>query len=1137
MKKITLVVILFCVINLPALSLTDSELIAVRDAFQSRRNSMLSLQAANPYPCDPENPSAWCYMDNALANLYINQNLVQANEAVIDACDYFLANDLGQFFWGADLFLRIYELFNSDSVYFPGRLSSEAEAAMCNVFWQCAKTQSKVANAKISTWELHGSENRDAMELTGWWGAAKVLRKVSPYNTYLYDDGYTAEQHYQAWNNFLKVYFPERAKRGLMVEIASGYSPYTLQLWYNCFDFAEDAELKNLAKGALDLWWADWAQEQINSVRGGSKARLYQDNALLASADSCASMAWYYFGIGNAGSRHPNVMCLATSEYRIPLVVMDIALDVSGRGVYECSSRRLGLFPDGHYPDNDPTTFDYYIDPNGGILKYSYCTPNFIIGTSMLEKRPNNDWAGISSQNRWIGAIFAGHRDSRIVPQCEGLVNGKTYNQYWTVQNKGTLIVQKIEDGLSKQTGNMRVYFSDDLVAVKTESNDWVFINGPTSYAAVRPAWGGYTWDSNDNNWMLFNDELAPAIIDVVQSSDYANNFTSFKNDVLNNSLTIYPGDKIIYEGLRSSGTFTFYTKSNQLPEVDGVPINLKPSYTFKSPFINEDWGSGLVTITKNNRSLELDFRRPSSLWKLDEGSGTVAKDSVAFNDGNVYGSAVWSADGKIDGALYFDGTDDYIDFGNSGSLNGETDFSVMCWVKTDAATEQVLIQQRYASYQGEYVVKLKNTGKVNFFIYNGGYQFNFDSVKTVNDGQWHHVAVTRLGQTGTIYIDGIADASASGEVKSLVSELNVIVGFDKLGNDKYFKGYLDDIRIYTVCLKAADIEGLINAANTLLADIDADGCVNLTDFSVFADSWSVGSSDQVKFSVTSDNSGSTLYAHVLSQITTQAGGPGDFMISAGDMTPSSATRSMINTAFGTSFKWYPIVGRQEMRSSSDMAYLRDYYANNLSGNVNPGPANATETCYSFDAGPVHISVINVYFNGTSDVGTDGDVVAQLRNWLADDLAASDKPWKLVVGHEVAFKRPDDNYGDVINIVALDKYPTNRDLFWQLLQDNKVTAYICGQMHRYSLYQPYENGTYQLNVAESTGYSQYDCFVVVNADSNALTFDVYRSYGASSFSLAYSHTIENIALADINNDGSVDFQDLLKMSKEWLTCI
>ena len=100
-----------------------------------------------------------------------------------------------------------------------------------------------------------------------------------------------------------------------------------------------------------------------------------------------------------------------------------------------------------------------------------------------------------------------------------------------------------------------------------------------------------------------------------------------------------------------------------------------------------------------------------------------------------------------------------------------------------------------------------------------------------------------------------------------------------------------------------------------------------------------------------------------------------------------------------------------------------------------------------------------------------------------------------------------------------------------------MTAYVCGQMHRYSLYQLNQDGTYQLNVAESLGYGTYDCFVVVNANTDTLNFDVYRNFGGSSFNLAHSKTLNKTIPADINSDGSVDFNDLLIMSEEWLLCI
>ena len=42
--------------------------------------------------------------------------------------------------------------------------------------------------------------------------------------------------------------------------------------------------------------------------------------------------------------------------------------------------------------------------------------------------------------------------------------------------------------------------------------------------------------------------------------------------------------------------------------EVNGVPINYSPAKCYDSPFIQGDWGSGVVTIQKGDRKLTLDF-------------------------------------------------------------------------------------------------------------------------------------------------------------------------------------------------------------------------------------------------------------------------------------------------------------------------------------------------------------------------------------------------------------------------------------------------------------------------------------------------------------------------------------------------
>ena len=104
-----------------------------------------------------------------------------------------------------------------------------------------------------------------------------------------------------------------------------GYSKYTLACWYNYYDFG-DRELGKLAEASLTVWWTDWARNSSMQSGAAPKARVYQgEQAQTARSDSAASMAWYYLGEGPPRSAHPGIMCMATSAYRLPLVVMDIA--------------------------------------------------------------------------------------------------------------------------------------------------------------------------------------------------------------------------------------------------------------------------------------------------------------------------------------------------------------------------------------------------------------------------------------------------------------------------------------------------------------------------------------------------------------------------------------------------------------------------------------------------------------------------------------------------------------------------------------------------------------------------------------------------------------------------------------------
>ena len=165
---------------------------------------------------------------------------------------------------------------------------------------------------------------------------------------------------------------------------------------------------------------------------------------------------------------------------------------------------------------------------------------------------------------------------------------------------------------------------------------------------------------------------------------------------------------------------------------------------------------------------------------------------------------------GYLDGALEFDGLDDTLNFGTGPSLGGTTDFSVAAWIKTSATANGVVIQQRNGGYNGQYRLRVNETGLLNFMVYAGGYQFNMPTITTVNDGNWHHVMAVRQGERGYIYIDGSLQASGSStSVASLDALIEVAVGADIRDSNDYFDGTIDDVRIYERPLSYGEVAWL----------------------------------------------------------------------------------------------------------------------------------------------------------------------------------------------------------------------------------------------------------------------------------------------------------------------------------------
>lgn len=613
---------------LPARALSDAQLDAAAKGIETRRDAMLAKLAGTAFkPARKQEPLSpgrglfvrsygYSVTDFAMKTFLLGESPAPANAALAEMCRFYSGdrltrNDQDSFYWNADVTLRLIEFYGRAGSRAPGRMDAATEDAALEMFWLWAKENSRLKDAEIEksqTWDVWESENHHVQRFATAWQISKLLAADPRWRDRPYDDGATAARHLAAWTAYAKRYLLERARKSLFVEVANGgYGAMTLKGIYNIYDFAPDPELRRRAGLLLNLYWATWAEEQLGGVRGGGKTRIYPGPASLSGAsEELAHQVWLFFGLGQAAAAHGCDFTVMTSGWRPPSVVLDLALDPAGRGIYEVRQWPLGLAKDGlnNAPDYRLRTDD------GGLYRYSWCTPEFILGTLLSEARPREDWTAISAQNRWQGAIFAGDPAARIFPQVRAKSRNRAYNQHWSAQRRGTLITQKLKAGAG--TAEMRVWISNKGLTHRIERGGWVFVEAPGAYAAVRPAAGGYTWQAEEikafskaGEWLTLKDAYAPVILEVARKSDFKD-YGAFQEKVLGNPIK-FEKRVLDYTGL-GGDRFTFFADTHALPRINGKAVELKPEKAFDSPFIQSPRDSGVVTIKKDGRTLTLDF-------------------------------------------------------------------------------------------------------------------------------------------------------------------------------------------------------------------------------------------------------------------------------------------------------------------------------------------------------------------------------------------------------------------------------------------------------------------------------------------------------------------------------------------------
>jgi hypothetical protein len=231
--------------------------------------------------------------------------------------------------------------------------------------------------------------------------------------------------------------------------------------------------------------------------------------------------------------------------------------------------------------------------------------------------------------------------------------------------------------------------------------------------------------------------------------------------------------------------------------------------------FVAVDANDAVVEGDETNNVLAKTFTitaQPVARWTFDETTGTTAHDSVGGNPGTVFG-ARWLP-GCLDGALRFDGMDDYVDCGNAPMLAPEP-MTIAFWMYLEGRTSYQYLLGRISDVTAvrEYMFSTSGESKLEFsFGLDVWRRVILQSQNALPTNQWVHVAATRDGATASLYLDGVIQGSAPYSFVPPNEALTLRIGsVGTTAGAEFFKGMIDDVRVYDQPLSTQEIQRLFH--------------------------------------------------------------------------------------------------------------------------------------------------------------------------------------------------------------------------------------------------------------------------------------------------------------------------------------
>ncbi|WP_172456669.1 LamG-like jellyroll fold domain-containing protein, partial [Microcystis aeruginosa] len=206
--------------------------------------------------------------------------------------------------------------------------------------------------------------------------------------------------------------------------------------------------------------------------------------------------------------------------------------------------------------------------------------------------------------------------------------------------------------------------------------------------------------------------------------------------------------------------------------------------------------------------------------WNFEEATGNTVNDLTANkNNGTLINGVqrtvtnsnpITRPEGK---ALYFDGVNDYINMGVKSSFEMTNTFTIEAWIKPQPKGNNGIIVSR----EGEYMVSIGSDNQIYLALANTSPGWGWwNTGYTVAVDKWTHLAVSYDKGLIKVYGDGnlVSTYDGTGTIGDFyvhANEDDLRIGNQEYKNSDYFKGEMDEVRVWNIARTQAEIQANLN--------------------------------------------------------------------------------------------------------------------------------------------------------------------------------------------------------------------------------------------------------------------------------------------------------------------------------------